>query len=377
MFILKDKYIKRGWFSLDMAGYQNGAIGVVLKYVDTNNYYLFEIGGYLEENRYFELRKKTNGMMKPVMRINSNDEIEPNERRKSSDFGYYPYKWYSIRVLVNGPTMKFFYKKVGGHEKLVMTVRDDDIPYGLIGLTTFNTKGVFDNLIMRPKVEEKKFSFIPSDLPMGMNPEEDVYLYYEKDKAGGDGDDGDEPNKKYLNQDTPSPPPKKGANRGGPGGPAKGDKSGATGGYMSCLKKRTPTQRKKFCKDGYGGIPGLRQKCENDYCNFCCDKNVPWIQRNHLFTCKRQCNILSVKEKKGDWKANCISVAKPNFSIYAYCDDHFQGYTKATVCKLDTCRVCCVVTDQMTKKKDSVENLERCFQACAETFIMNPNREDS
>ena len=177
MFLLKDKYIKRGWFSVDMAGYNNGAIGVVFKYQDANNYYLFEVGGYTDENRYFELRKKVNGMMKPLNRINSNDELDPNESKKSLDFGYIPFKWYKLRVLIDGPKFKFFYKKVGNKEKLILETSDADIQYGSIGLTSFNTKAVFDNFILRPIVEEKKFSFGPSDLPAGVNPDEDVYLY--------------------------------------------------------------------------------------------------------------------------------------------------------------------------------------------------------
>ena len=84
---------------------------------------------------------------------------------------------------------------------------------------------------------------------------------------------------------------------------------------------------------------------------------------------------MSVKEKKGDWMDICINIPKPEYSIYAYCDDNFEGYMKTTTCKLDTCRVCCVTSDQMTYKKDSIPNLENCFQKCAETFIMDPNRD--
>ena len=145
--------------------------------MDSNNFYLFEIGGYLEENRYFELRKKQNGMMKLLKRINSNDELDESEKKKSKDFGYVPYKWYYLRVVIDGPSMKFFYNKIGNPEKMILETNDNEIPYGLIGLTTFNTKGVFDNLTLRPKIEEKRFSFSPSDIPAGVNPDEDVYLY--------------------------------------------------------------------------------------------------------------------------------------------------------------------------------------------------------
>ena len=183
MLILKDKHIRKGWFSLDLAGYNNGAIGVVFKYIDANNYYLFEIGGYLAENRYFELRKKVNGMMKPIKRINSNEELEKSESLKSRDFGYTPFKWYYLRVDLTGPSIKIFYKNIGHPEKLVMEINDNDIASGYIGLTSFNTKAIFDNLILRPKVEEMKFSFSAASIPVGVNPDEDVYLYDQEDKG--------------------------------------------------------------------------------------------------------------------------------------------------------------------------------------------------
>ena len=98
------------------------------------------------------------------------------------------------------------------------------------------------------------------------------------------------------------------------------------------------------------------------------------MHRNNLFTCKRQCNKVAVKEKEGDWMNTCINVAKPQFSIYSYCDNQFEGYMNITTCKLDTCRVCCVTADQITRKKDSMENLQMCFQSCATRFLLSPSK---
>jgi len=183
MFILKDKFIKKGWFSVDLAGYQNGAIGVVFKYKDQNNYYLFELGGTKKNNRYFQMRKNINGMMKLIKRINTNEELNLIESKKSKHIGYTPYKWYYLRVVTDGPNIKIFYKKIGYPEKMVIEVSDDDLPYGMIGLTSFNTKAVFDNLSLRPTVEDIRLSFDPKDIPSNINPDQDIYLY-DIDKKG-------------------------------------------------------------------------------------------------------------------------------------------------------------------------------------------------
>jgi hypothetical protein len=177
MLILKDKFIKRGYFSVDLAGFDNGRIGVVFKYINPKNYYLFEIGGFTKENRIFELRKKVNGMTSVIKRINSNEELDLTEASKSEAFGYIPNKWYSIKIVVDTSNIKIFYKKEGTPEKLILQTKDDDLQIGLIGLTTFNTKAIFDNLILRPIVEDQKFSVSSRDFSPSVNADEDIFLY--------------------------------------------------------------------------------------------------------------------------------------------------------------------------------------------------------
>jgi hypothetical protein len=110
--------------------------------------------------------------------------------------------------------------------------------------------------------------------------------------------------------------------------------------------------------------------------NFCCDRSVAWTHKNHVFTCKRKCSQLTKVESRGEeWKDICINVSKPQFSIYAYCEDKFRGHNSIMNCKLDTCRVCCVTHDQVTTREYSIENLEKCFKKCAKTFVVNPTRE--
>ena len=183
MFILKDKFLKRGWFSVDFAGFDNGRVGVVFKYMNPNNYYLLEIGGFTKENRMFEFRKKVNGMIKLIKIINSNDELDDEEAKKSEDFGYIPYRWYSLRVLVDVSMIKIFYKKVGSPEKLILQSNDDDLKIGLIGLTTSGTKANFDNIVLRPKVEEQKFVVTSNDFSNKGNIDDDVFLYDSDEKG--------------------------------------------------------------------------------------------------------------------------------------------------------------------------------------------------
>ena len=55
------------------------------------------------------------------------------------------------------------------------------------------------------------------------------------------------------------------ANKSSPNPAKKGNKVGIIGSYAKCLKNRTPVQRKKYCKDQFEALPGLRKKCEVNY----------------------------------------------------------------------------------------------------------------
>jgi len=148
-------------------------------------------------------------------------------------------------------------------------------------------------------------------------------------------------------------------------------------GYMGCLKRRTQKARKLYCKDEFEALPGLKKKCLDNYCDFCCDRSVPWVHKNKLYTCKKQCNLISspsIMGKKSassslNWMQICINVEKPEYSFYGYCDDNFIEMDENIKCKLDSCRVCCVTSDQFMKSDENTKNLENCFQKCVETFF--------
>jgi len=92
MLLFKDQYIKRGWLSANFNAQKEGIVGIVFKYFDTNNYLILEIGGEKEDNKFFQVRKKVRGKMKLLQRINSNEEI-PEEQRKKIQFFWFSYFW--------------------------------------------------------------------------------------------------------------------------------------------------------------------------------------------------------------------------------------------------------------------------------------------
>jgi len=149
MFILRNKYIKKGSFSVDFLAENNGVVGLVFKFVDPNNYLLFEVGGFEKRKRFFQLRKKTSGINKVIARINNKKDV------RSKIFGYKKFIWYRVRIELNKYNMKVFISIPGQNEFLIFDENDKDIPYGKVGISTSHTQAGFDNLMIKPKVEEK------------------------------------------------------------------------------------------------------------------------------------------------------------------------------------------------------------------------------
>jgi len=177
MMLFNKKYIKRGWFSLNFYAPKEGIVGIIFKYIDSFNYYILEIGGAKKENQFFQIKKKVRGMMKTIKRLNSLEEIPLEERNKSLDFGYTLFTWFSVRVVVNLESVKVFYKKNGFSEKMIFDIEDPDLDYGIVGIGTFATPVAFDNIMLRPIVNEENPNFSPDDIPPSINPEEDLFFY--------------------------------------------------------------------------------------------------------------------------------------------------------------------------------------------------------
>ena len=156
LLILKNKFIRNGDFSAIFNADKAGIISFAFKYMNRDNYYLFEIGGFKEAQKFYRLRKKINGMMKQIMKINKIDELPKSAfNKKAKIFGYEKDTFYLVRIMILEKNIKVFYSKLGKKENLIFDVNDSDIPYGNIGLGTFLTTAVFDNITLRPSIAPK------------------------------------------------------------------------------------------------------------------------------------------------------------------------------------------------------------------------------
>lgn len=155
MLILKNKYIRKGEFSLIFNADKEGIISIVFKYMNRDNFYLFEIGGYQQENKFFRLRKKISGLMKVIKKIDSveeiTDHIMTNESRKL--FGYNRDVFYQVRILLEKDHIKVLYSELGKKEIIVFDLKEDEIQYGHVGFGTFLTTAAFDKILLRPVVD--------------------------------------------------------------------------------------------------------------------------------------------------------------------------------------------------------------------------------
>jgi len=224
-------------------------------------------------------------MMKTIKRLNSLEEIPLEERNKSLDFGYTLFTWFSVRVVVNLESVKVFYKKNGFSEKMIFDIEDPDLDYGIVGIGTFATPVAFDNIMLRPIVNEENPNFSPDDIPPSINPEEDLFFYNltgnkVNDECGITVEED-------VDDDDPNAPSGAGSESGM--GSKKGKKKGkgrrkkqrklnkklkyeGSLPWAICIFNRRPKRRMKYCKDLFKESPRLRKKCEQDFCNFCCEK---------------------------------------------------------------------------------------------------------
>lgn len=156
LFILKKKYIRKGEFSVIFNADKAGIISIAFKYMNRDNYYIFEIGGHKQDQKFFRLRKRVNGMMNQLKKLNSIDEL-PKEPfgKKSKLFGYERDVFYRVRIELSKTNIKVFYSKVGKREIMIIDENDEDILYGQVGFGTFLTTASFDNISLRPVVASK------------------------------------------------------------------------------------------------------------------------------------------------------------------------------------------------------------------------------
>ena len=161
LLILKNKYIRKGEFRVSFNADKEGVVSIVFKYMNRDNFYLFEISGYTEKDKLFRLRKKISGKMTEIKKIDSVDEI-PNAtllNKNEKLLGYDRDVFYQVRILLEKSNIKVFYSKLGKEEIMLFNEKEDDIPYGHVGFGTYITTAAFDKIILRPKVAIKSIIF--------------------------------------------------------------------------------------------------------------------------------------------------------------------------------------------------------------------------
>ncbi len=162
LLILKNKYIRKGEFRVSFNADKEGVVSIVFKYMNRDNFYLFEISGYTEKDKLFRLRKKISGKMTEIKKIDSVDEI-PNAtllNKNEKLLGYDRDVFYQVRILLEKNIIKVFYSNLRTKEIMLFNEKEDDIQYGHVGFGTFMTTAAFDKIVLRPIVATKSIIFL-------------------------------------------------------------------------------------------------------------------------------------------------------------------------------------------------------------------------
>lgn len=149
LLILKKKHVKRGVFTCDLRRIKKGLIGIVLRYVDKDNYYIFETGGNLKKN-FFQIRKKIQGIMTTIKRINHDQILS----KGLNEYAYNQDIWLRVKVLVNKNNFNIYISKPGYLEKSIFEFEVKELRIGRVGFTSFGTPAAFTNIFLRPIVNK-------------------------------------------------------------------------------------------------------------------------------------------------------------------------------------------------------------------------------
>ena len=95
---------------------------------------------------------------------------------------------------------------------------------------------------------------------------------------------------------------------------------------------------------------------------------MDWIHPLHRFHCKQQCDESTLaSEDNASWK-ECVAAPRPKKSMYEYCENSFVIKKERANCKLDSCKLCCVLSQEFDKIDVKDEIVSKCQMACLETF---------
>jgi hypothetical protein len=111
---------------LKLRSQDDDGIGVMVRYQDSDNYYLFSMG---KQRRYRKLTKRVNG----VLGVLAEDTVP-----------YTMNQWYSVRIEVQGSNIKVYLDRA-----LLFDVTDDSIASGKVGLYSWGNAGSeFDDIFV-------------------------------------------------------------------------------------------------------------------------------------------------------------------------------------------------------------------------------------
>jgi len=352
MMLKNEKYLANGVISVTFTPYtSDGTVSIIFKYLtsksaagDVNeSFYLFEAVNQMKGGQ-FVLRKFVNGIVKEI--TSTSDQV-----KGLPTVGYLRGVPNSVQIEVLGQSIKVRYSMNNSQLVEVLSAQDSSIPYGLVGVGTYKVKSSFSTFeIFPPKLqisEAEKTKILSSD-------SEEIFF---PTIPGVDmnmanyGGNGNIPNK---------------------GGDTRknntGEMNGSGLGIKECMINNTVRDRKSWCSRTFNVIPA-KERCNNNFCDTCCDKYTDKSKKTSMYVCKKACRRSTVSEPaKDDYKAICIISQNPLNSIYDYCDTKISDPDSKKTCKLDMCNLCCSTLDSIVHKQFSINSIKKCFEACSHEF---------
>lgn len=190
-----DKFCRNGVISVEFFAQNQGMVGVAFKYINSNNYYILEIGG--DENKFIQMRKRINGKYSIIS--------------KNESIGYQIKQWHRVSIVMMDSIYTIYFSNVGEAPISIFdAIENKDLPEGTIALSTYKTEAAFDNVKISPF----------TDWMQG-----NTDLLHSNQEAGLYEDEELEQNQKEKSKD---------------------DQKRIT--WAGCVNTRTPESRKKYCE---------------------------------------------------------------------------------------------------------------------------------
>lgn len=276
----------------------NGIVGIVFRY-HKGNYYILEIS---DMNKHFIRIRKYINHKYTLLGINN-------------QYYYNINTWISITLTFNKNTFNAFIITHNNDDQRVKVFKeniiDNDLAYGVIGLSAFNTRVVVNNIQILPHVETNNTNT------------------YEQDRK----------NIKINNYS-----------------------------WKQCLDNN---KRSKLCTVLFISQIDI-DNCVNNFCKSCCDKTVDTTNPVHRHLCNKQCTkstfhlSLSPSKHKQSWLSCIESTSLPykqqQQPLYSSCET-FPTNNSKHKCKVNMCYTCC--NNNLTLSDDDIKE---CYSKCNKAF---------